>query len=192
MARAMIQDCDWGHKVNHFLSIAGPQAGIMKTPQCFTGLWCKFHNWFSDHTVFLSYMQSHLAPAGYWRDVASEAYFEEYLQKSTFLAPINNERQHEKSAQYKERFSGLNRLELVRFQNDSVIYPNESVWFGVINVGPTEVVTKMHDTVVYKQNTIGLKELEEADKIYYRLVPGKDHIQFDDHWILTEFIPFLF
>jgi palmitoyl-protein thioesterase len=132
-----------------------------------------------------------LAPAGYWRDAFNEKYFQQYLKYSSYLAPINNEREHAKSAEYKERFGALNRFELVKFQNDSVIYPNESSWFGTYDVGQT-VVTKMRDTLVYKNDTVGLKELDEQDKLYFRLVPNADHIQFGDKQILNEFIPFLY
>jgi len=60
-------------------------------------------------------MQNHLAPAAYWRDCFDEHYFEEYLKYSIYLPYINNEKAHDLSAQYKERFSALNRLELVKF-----------------------------------------------------------------------------
>ena len=86
-------------------------------------------------------------------------FFDQYLKYSSYLAPINNEREHAKSAQYKERFSALNRIELVKFQNDTVIYPKDSTWFGTYNVG-NKNITHMRDTKVYKEDLIGLKTLD--------------------------------
>jgi len=161
LTRGMIQDCDLGeHKVRNYLSIAGPQMGVQKTPSCLDGVLCDILTWVEDHIAFFSVAQEHLAPAAYWRDTYSEKYFDQYLKYSAFLAPINNERQHEKSAQYKERFSALNRLELVKFQNDTIVYPKESEWFGTYNVGNTEI-TAMKDTKVYKEDTVGLKTLDD-------------------------------
>jgi|TARA_B110000285_G_C14756191_1_gene437456 hypothetical protein len=50
----------------------------------------------------------------------------------------------------------------------------------------------MKDTKVYKEDTIGLKTLDDQGKMYLREVPNADHIQFGDKQILNEFIPFLF
>ena len=50
----------------------------------------------------------------------------------------------------------------------------------------------MKDTIIYKNDTIGLKTLDESDRLYLRMVPGKNHLEFSDQWILDEFMPFLF
>lgn len=50
----------------------------------------------------------------------------------------------------------------------------------------------MRDTNVYINDTIGLQELDKADKMYFRLIKNKDHVQFSYHDIFTEFIPFLY
>lgn len=48
---------------------------------------------------------------------------------SNFLPKINNEINHLKSAQYKKRFSSLNRVGLIKFMNDEIVIPKESEWF---------------------------------------------------------------
>jgi len=67
----------------------------------------------------------------------------------------------------------------VKFQNDTIVYPKESEWFGTYNVGNKEI-TLMKDTKVYKEDTIGLKTLDEQGKMYLREVPNANHIQFGD------------
>jgi hypothetical protein len=52
----MIQDCDLkGHKVRNFLSIAGPQTGVQKTPKCFDGILCDALTWLEDHIAFFQF-----------------------------------------------------------------------------------------------------------------------------------------
>ena len=80
---------------------------------------------------------------------------------------------------------------MVKFENDTVIYPLETAHFGTINYESPELVT-MRDTVVYKEDTIGLKKLDEEGKLHLKEILGRDHCQIDVHDILTDFIPFLF
>jgi hypothetical protein len=50
----------------------------------------------------------------------------------------------------------------------------------------------MKDTIIYKNDTIGLRTIDETDRLYLRTVPGKNHLEFSDKWILDEFMPFLY
>jgi len=112
------------------------------------------------------------------------------LKDSIYLPYINNEKPHALSAQYKQRFSSLNRVELVKFGADTIIYPSESTHFGSFDLDGK--VHHMKDTDLYKNDTIGLRYLDENDRLYLREVPGKQHLDFDDNVILKEFVPFLY
>ena len=48
---------------------------------------------------------------------------------SSFLPKINNEINHSKSEIYKQKFSSLNRLGLIKFMEDEIVIPKESEWF---------------------------------------------------------------
>ncbi len=68
-----------------------------------------------------------LGPAGYFRD---PRHYEHYLNQSEFLPYLNNEAgTDEAKAAIKARFSGLNGAMLVKFTEDTVVYPKESEWF---------------------------------------------------------------
>ena len=122
----MIQDCDLGaFKVRNYLSVAGPQQGVQLTPWCFTGTWCNILTYLENHLEDFQVAQHHMAPADYWNNPEPKAHAA-YLKYSIYLPYINNEKVHDKSAQYKERFSALNRAQFVLFQNDTVIYPINS------------------------------------------------------------------
>lgn len=97
--------------------------GVEKTPHCLKGFMCDILKYAEDHIYMFNILQNHVAPASYWRDKTSQSSFVKYKKDSEFLAPINNEIQHAKSSQYKERFSALNRLILISFTSDTMIYP---------------------------------------------------------------------
>jgi len=52
---------------------------------------------------------------------------------------------------------------LVKFKFDPIIYPQESSWFG--EVDPSGKVIPMEETAIYKDNTFGLKTLDDASRI---------------------------
>ena len=81
-------------------------------------------------------------------------------------------------------------MELVKFGNDSMIYPHESTHFQMIDTKGD--LLAINQTEVYLNNTIGLNDLFDSDKVYLRTVENADHLRFGDAWILNEFIPFLF
>ena len=60
--------------------------------------------------------------------------YQKYLEHSAFLPDINNERE-EKNAEYKRRFSALNRLVLIKYTKDTVLKPLETEWFQFYGEG---------------------------------------------------------
>ena len=71
-------------------------------------------------------MQDLIAAAQYWHDPLTE---EEYLQNSLFLADINNQGPV-KNTSYRENLASLQNLVLVKFNQDTIVDPRESEWFG--------------------------------------------------------------
>ena len=120
---------------------------------------CNILNWEQAHISQYKFSQTHLAPAGFWRVASNKQFYEAYLEDSIFLPYINNEKQNEFWDQNKKRFSSLNRVELVKFGADTIIYPKESTQFGSFDFDGK--LLKMQDTDLYKDDTIGLKTLHE-------------------------------
>lgn len=71
-------------------------------------------------------LQGELSGAGYFRDVDN---LDIYLEKSSFLAKINNEVIHEKNLDYRERVMKLNSATLFMWDSDEVLYPRETQFF---------------------------------------------------------------
>ena len=104
--------------------------GVDAIPGCFSGFACDVVNFLAKRVVYFSFAQNWFAPAGYFRDVND---METYEKDSVFLASLNNEQTSSETGELekvrKDRFSSLNAAMLVMFEDDSVIYPNETAWF---------------------------------------------------------------
>ncbi len=85
--------------------------------------------------VYSSFVQNHVGPAGYFRDPKKISTYE---KDSIYLPDVNNERNANET--FKNRFSGLEKLVLVKFTNDTVIDPKDSEWFGYYDVDGKTVV----------------------------------------------------
>jgi len=84
----------------------------------------------------------------------------------------------------------LNKIELVQFQNDTVVFPKESEHFQ--DMDENKQIVSFYETDLYKEDWIGLKTLFEEGRVYLRVIEDADHLQFNDYVIIKQFIPFLF
>ena len=159
IARYIAESCT-DVKVRNLLSIGGPNMGVTDIPHCFNGAFCGLVNKVARTLVYLNIVQDHLGPAGYFRDPAQ---FSRYEADSVFLGKLNNETSAPVSTE-KERFSDLNGLMLVMFEQDTMVYPKESEWFQTLDSSDKSVVA-LEDTDFYKNDLIGLKTLNEAKKV---------------------------
>ncbi|XP_074272806.1 uncharacterized protein LOC141596512 isoform X5 [Silene latifolia] len=112
-----------------------------------------------------------------------------YLKGCKFLPYANNEIPSARNPIYKKRFSRLHNLVLIMFEEETIITPRESSWFGYYPDGSTNVILPFNETQLYKEDLIGLKALHEAGKVTFKKAPG-EHVNLSD--TLYEIIsPFL-
>ena len=155
-----------------------------------TGTECQLINFVARQLeVFGRLVQDFVSPAGYFRETQNALHYAIYLHESKYLPYINNEKPHAKSLKYKSRFESLNRIDLILFESDTMVVPRVSEQFGEVDSRGQEVHTR--DTVLYQNDTIGLKTLDLEGKVFLREHPG-GHLEYGDDYILSEFIPFLF
>eukprot|EP01104_Vermistella_antarctica_P013482 TRINITY_DN4080_c0_g1_i2.p1 TRINITY_DN4080_c0_g1~~TRINITY_DN4080_c0_g1_i2.p1 ORF type:complete len:257 (+),score=52.51 TRINITY_DN4080_c0_g1_i2:158-928(+) len=111
-----------------------------------------------------SSLQDTISFAQYWRDPYR---LDDYLEKSKFLADLNNERA-DKNYTYVERLRSLHHLVLVRSSIDEVIVPSEAEWFGQFNVSQSgELITlAMNETQMYKEDWLGLRDMNENSQVH--------------------------
>jgi len=187
LARHIAEKCPVAGKVRKLLSIGGPNMGVMKVPNFLNDGWISnIVNSISSEGVYLDIVQNHLGPAGYFRDPEQ---YDRYLKKSVFLPHLNNEVSADDDS--KEKFSSMDGAMLVMFTEDSMVYPKESEWFwqGSEETGAL-VMQDVKDSKFYKEDFIGLRALDEANKVSYVTIEG-DHLQFSNDDISNTFVPFL-
>ena len=184
LARAVIEKCEMKGRVKRYVSIGGPQAGVAKVPQCTGGWICSVINGIADTFIYNYFVQNFIGPAGYFKN-ANNLYA--YQQGSIFLADLNNEKDT-KNPDYKARMINLDKVVLIKFAADTMILPGETAWFSFINVN--DEVINYKDTELYKQDFIGIKTLDEANKIHFVTLPG-NHLRFSYSDIDSVMVPAL-
>eukprot|EP00238_Polyblepharides_amylifera_P009641 CAMPEP_0196578738 /NCGR_PEP_ID=MMETSP1081-20130531/7575_1 /TAXON_ID=36882 /ORGANISM="Pyramimonas amylifera, Strain CCMP720" /LENGTH=234 /DNA_ID=CAMNT_0041898049 /DNA_START=505 /DNA_END=1209 /DNA_ORIENTATION=+ len=167
--------------VFNFVSIHGPMLGVAGFPQCdMKASICKTIDHSLGILAYTSAVQNNLAQANYFRDPMR---INQFLKGDLFLADVNNDRAGKENWLYKENFSKLNKLVLVKAKEDTEIFPRESEWFGYYRDGGFDEILSMEDTVWYSEDRFGLKTLAEAGKIYKHETPG-NHLQFSQEFLI--------
>ncbi|MCD7455807.1 hypothetical protein HAX54_029661 [Datura stramonium] len=110
VARGLIEFCVMEHLVKNY-PMVGPNAGVASAPACVGGPWCAG------------------AGGGTSGDIAG------YLKGCRYFTKLNNEIPNATNPIYKQRFTSLQNLVLIMFENDDVVIPKESSWFGFYQDG---------------------------------------------------------
>lgn len=184
LARYIIQKCDMPGRVKRYVSIGGPQMGVAKFPHCDSGLICEAVNSLVSKGVYLSLVQSHVGPAGYFK---TNKNYDNFLKYSTFLADLNNEKT-DKNVSYKQRFLNLEKVLLIKFSEDTMIIPKETAHFSFYD--QEGKVQKLEESQFYQEDFIGVKQLMLESKVEFLDLEG-DHLNFDREDISKYMIPIL-
>ncbi|XP_028762660.1 palmitoyl-protein thioesterase 1-like [Neltuma alba] len=176
IARGVIEFCDGGPPVKNYISLAGPHAGVASVPKCGSGALCIIVDQLIKSAVYSDFVQEHLAPSNYLKIPDA---IHDYLDKCSFLPVLNNEYPSTRNSTYKERLSSLENLVLIMFENDTVLIPKETSWFGYYPDGRFEPVLSPNQTKLYSEDWIGLRSLDEGRKVNFVSVRG-EHLQISD------------
>ena len=168
IARYIIQKCDMEGNVKKLVSFGGPMMGTSQIPFCLGGVSCFIINSLVDYFVYSDNIQNNIGPAGYYR---TSAHIEDFYNSKSFLYKLNNPNKEEK-----DKFKNLTSLVLIGFENDKMISPKETAEFGVFDKNFN--VLKMNETDEYKNDSFGLKTLNEEGKINITYLKG-GHLNFD-------------
>lgn len=177
--RGLLQRCD-GLSIRSLVTFGSQHNGIAEIKAC--GTWdfvCKGALALLRGNAWTEYAQFHVVPAQYYRTVNESTGLasDEYLEYSGFLADINNEREV-KNATYNARLASLDKLVMFVFENDTTVIPKESGWFAEVNATSREV-TPLRQRKMYKEDWVGLKELDRKGGLVFETTPG-DHMQLDE------------
>lgn len=95
---------------------------------------------------YFSWVQKSLVQATYWHDPLDEV---TYRKHSEFLADINNERKINQT--YIENLNKLEHFVMVKFENDSIVQPRETEWFGFYAPGQAKKLIPLQQSLLYKK-----------------------------------------
>ncbi|KOX69241.1 Lysosomal thioesterase PPT2 like protein [Melipona quadrifasciata] len=167
LARAILQTFP-NHNVRNFISLSSPQAGQYGTRFLhlfFPDLVCK-----TAYELFYSKSGQHISVGNYWNDPHHQ---ELYYQYSNFLPYVNKEKNSTKMPMFKQGLTKLNRLVLVGGPDDGIITPWQSSHFGYYDANQT--VIDMRDRSIYKDDLIGLRTLNESERLVLITVSNVTH-----------------
>ncbi|OIV92785.1 hypothetical protein TanjilG_00919 [Lupinus angustifolius] len=187
IGRGVVEFCEGGPPVKNFISLSGPHAGTASVPLCGSGILCIIADNIIKGGIYSDYAQEHLAPSGYLKlPNAMPA----YLDKCRFLPLLNNELPDKRNSTYKERFSSLQNLVLIMFEEDTVLIPKETSWFGYYPDGAFDPILPPQQTKLYTEDWIGLKTLNEAGRVKFIRASG-GHIGISDTDMKNYVVPYL-
>uniref|UniRef100_A0A7C8ZGK6 Palmitoyl-protein hydrolase n=1 Tax=Opuntia streptacantha TaxID=393608 RepID=A0A7C8ZGK6_OPUST len=151
-----------------------------------SGIFCVLVDALIKSEIYTDYVQAHFAPSGYLKIPSN---FDAYLEKCRFLPRLNNELPARNST-YKERFSSLEKLVLIMFEEDTVLIPKETAWFGYYPDGVFSPVLPPQQTKLYIEDWIGLKTLDDAGKVQFISVQG-NHLRISHDDMKKCIVPYL-
>lgn len=181
--RAVAQRCPDPPMLN-LISLGGQHQGIFGLPRCpgEASKLCDMARRLLNVGAYWDFVQKNLVPAQYWHDPFRRS---TYVQKSLFLADINNERV--KNSTYKENLQKLKNLVLVMFENDTVVDPKETSWFGYYREGGDKDIVPLQQQSIYTKDWLGLKAMDEAGKLKFLKTEG-NHLQFSKAWFVENIL----
>lgn len=186
VARGLIEFCDNAPPIFNYVSLGGPHAGVTGIPEDCTDKFCEVINYLLPH-LYDDFFQYILAPSGY---VKIPTEITKYLEHSKYLPKLNNERPNERNSTFKDRFTSLQNLVLIMFQDDQVLSPKETSWFGFYPDGASTTLLPPNETKLYTEDWIGLKTLDAAGKVQFISVPG-GHIEITEEDVKKYVAPYL-
>ncbi|THZ47558.1 palmitoyl-protein thioesterase 1 precursor [Aureobasidium pullulans] len=187
--RGLVERCP-GIQVRSLVTFGSQHNGIAKFQNC--GTWdlvCKGAMAAIKGNAFGDWVQGNIIPAQYYKEVNATTGnpTTEYLEKSNFIADINNERAN-KTKEYKHRLARLDNFAMYVFEDDKTVIPKESGWFSEVNTTSLEV-TALRDREIYQQDWIGLKVLDQKGALVFRNASG-GHMDLSEKVLTEAFLDF--
>merc|ERR1711962_1158568 len=171
--------------MKNLITFGGQLQGVFGLPNCNgeNSVICEEIRRLLNLGAYIDWIQEGLIQAQYWHDPLDLELFKE---KSIFIADVINGRDI-KNETTKENMQKLENLVMVRFLLDTMVIPQESEWFGFYAPGDDKTVLSLNETQLYQEDWLGLKAMDEENKLHFLSFPG-EHLQFSDEWFKTEIL----
>ena len=179
--RAYVERCN-SPRVANLVTFGSQHNGISEFQKCGDNDWvCRGWDGYLKSNTWTEFVQSRLVPAQYFRDPED---LPSYLENSNFLADINNERPI-KNSTYVSNLKKLDKFAMYMFKEDTTVVPKESAFFSEVNTTSGDV-TGVKERRLYKEDWIGLKWLNERERLEFREVDG-GHMQLTEEVLVDAF-----
>ncbi|CAN1289888.1 Palmitoyl-protein thioesterase 1 [Linum perenne] len=113
---------------------------------------------------------------------------DDYLKGCRFLPKLNNE--IIRNSNYRERLTSLENLVLIMFDQDTILIPKETAWFGYYPDGAFATILPVNETELYIKDWIGLRTLDEAGKVKFVTMSG-NHLEISESDMRKYIVPYL-
>jgi palmitoyl-protein thioesterase len=126
----------------------------------------KFLNYFENAArwfLYRSFMQNHVSCAQYYHNTL---HVDQYLNRCNFLPYLNNSKPHDLSEHYKANIVALKHFVMVNSTAEAIVEPACSCHFGFYKDSSKEIEENLIETSCYKEDSLGLKTLDDAGKLY--------------------------
>jgi len=186
--RAYVERCN-KPPVFNLITMGGQHQGVADFPNCVSvnETICAIVEEMLSFGAYTSFVQDNVIQAQYFKDPMQ---ISTYLSSSIFLADINNEHKT-KNSQYKVNLSTLNKFVLFKWNEDTVVIPRESEWFGYYADYSISKILPLQQMPIYQEDWIGLKTLDDGGKLLFETCPG-NHMNITLPWFLENVItPYL-
>merc|ERR1711936_1055217 len=182
--RAVAQRCPQPPMKN-LITFGAQHQGVFGFPNCPGEMdpFCDIVRDLLNYGAYTDFVQNILVQAQYWHD---PLHFDTYVEKSQFIAEINNEKAI-KNESYAINLASLENFVMVKHNQDSMVEPRESGHFEFYVPGQADVIQPLRETPLYTEDRIGLKTLDEAGKLHFLSVEG-NHLEFSRDWFIQEII----
>ncbi|KAJ1821991.1 hypothetical protein LPJ56_001023 [Coemansia sp. RSA 2599] len=167
--RALVQRCP-EIRAKTLVTFGSPHSGVARIPECAKDgdVLCKWMRGLALRGVYSWYVRDHVVQAQYFKDPER---IDQYMDYNIFLPYVNNEAADKREVVYRERLRALEKLVLIRFSEDTLIYPASSSWFGFIDSDGGE--TRLYDSLMYIEDWLGLRTLDESNRLDFVTLAGK-------------------
>jgi len=160
--------------------------GVSTIPKCLNGYYCDIYQDAVRMGVYTKVPQNHIGPPGYYKDPKD---YENYVDKSGFLARLNNEKTV--NSTLVQSLLKIDKLVLILFENDSVTDPKETQHFSFYANGSNSTILPYNKTNDYVNDLIGLRTLDSQHKLIRESIPS-DHLQVTSQDVQQFIVPYLF
>merc|ERR1712215_339325 len=186
--RAVAQRCP-NPPMKNLVTVGAQHQGVFGFPLCPGEMvfFCDIVRDLLSYGAYVEFVQDILVQAQYWHDPLD---FDTYVEKSKFIAEINNEKDA-KNASYAVNLNKLENFIMIKHNQDTKVEPKESEHFEFYIPGQAEEILPLRESPIYTEDRIGLKAMDEAEKLHFLSVDG-NHLHFTKEWFIKNVInPFL-